>query len=150
MRRARECVKVRESLLQMPEPLFKQLAETILRSFTLADPTVCSLFFKIPPNLDSNSNDSDVQVKCSAMQCLQRTLERQPCDAALKAPTCRLLVESLRYLPGLGANHYPLHVLLTNQHLLPEAWLRPPPTSQSSRTGCRRSRRRRSALFDFF
>ncbi|KAF8364016.1 hypothetical protein PRIPAC_90939, partial [Pristionchus pacificus] len=61
---------------KFPAALFKQLTEVILRSFTIIDPTV----------------------KCSAMQCLQRALERQPCDTALTAETCELLVESLRGL----------------------------------------------------
>ncbi|GMS85276.1 hypothetical protein PENTCL1PPCAC_7451, partial [Pristionchus entomophagus] len=61
---------------KFPASLFKQLTEVILRSFTIVDPTV----------------------KCSAMQCLQRALERQPCDTALTAETCELLVESLRGL----------------------------------------------------
>ena len=59
------------------------------------------------------------------MQCLQRTLERQPCDAALKAPTCRLLVESLRYLPGLGANHS-LPSCSSDQSASPSRGLAPP------------------------
>ncbi|KHJ84373.1 NUC173 domain protein, partial [Oesophagostomum dentatum] len=61
---------------KMPSALFKQLAETILKSFTIADP----------------------MVKCSALQCLYRCLQRQPCDAALCAETNVLLVKALTQL----------------------------------------------------
>ncbi|GMT15305.1 hypothetical protein PFISCL1PPCAC_6602, partial [Pristionchus fissidentatus] len=67
---------------KFPATLFKQLTEVILRSFTIVDPTV----------------------KCSAMQCLQRALERQPCDTVLTAETCELLVESLRGLAPPAAD----------------------------------------------
>ncbi|KAK6738869.1 hypothetical protein RB195_020767 [Necator americanus] len=61
---------------KMPSTLFKQLAETILKSFTVADP----------------------MVKCSALQCLYRCLQRQPCDAALSVETNALLVKALTQL----------------------------------------------------
>ncbi|RCN27121.1 hypothetical protein ANCCAN_27146 [Ancylostoma caninum] len=61
---------------KMPSTLFKQLAETILKSFTIADP----------------------MVKCSALQCLYRCLQRQPCDAALSIETNVLLVKALTQL----------------------------------------------------
>ncbi|KAL6734872.1 hypothetical protein Aduo_005366 [Ancylostoma duodenale] len=61
---------------KMPSTLFKQLAETILKSFTIADP----------------------MVKCSALQCLYRCLQRQPCDAALSVETNVLLVKALTQL----------------------------------------------------
>uniref|UniRef100_A0A0N4VWT8 NUC173 domain-containing protein n=1 Tax=Haemonchus placei TaxID=6290 RepID=A0A0N4VWT8_HAEPC len=61
---------------KMPSPLFKQLAENILSSFAIADP----------------------MVKCSALQCLHRCLQRQPCDAALPVETNVLLVKALKQL----------------------------------------------------
>lgn len=39
----------------------------------------------------------EFQVKCSALQCLHRSLQRQPCDAALPVETNALLVGALRY-----------------------------------------------------
>ncbi|PIO74341.1 NUC173 domain protein [Teladorsagia circumcincta] len=61
---------------KMPSSLFKQLAENILSSFAIADP----------------------MVKCSALQCLHRCLQRQPCDAALPVETNVLLVKALKQL----------------------------------------------------
>ncbi|PAV55879.1 hypothetical protein WR25_14919 [Diploscapter pachys] len=61
---------------KMPANLFKQLSETILKSFAMADS----------------------MVKCSALQCLHRSLQRQPCDAALPVETNALLVGALRQL----------------------------------------------------
>ncbi|KAK5972109.1 hypothetical protein GCK32_010181, partial [Trichostrongylus colubriformis] len=61
---------------KMPSSLFKQLAENILSSFAIADP----------------------MVKCSALQCLHRCLQRQPCDAALSVETNVLLVKALKQL----------------------------------------------------
>uniref|UniRef100_A0A1I7X9F1 NUC173 domain-containing protein n=1 Tax=Heterorhabditis bacteriophora TaxID=37862 RepID=A0A1I7X9F1_HETBA len=59
---------------KMPSHLFKQLSETILKSFAFADP----------------------MVKCSALQCMHRCLQRQPCDAALSIETNVLLIAALR------------------------------------------------------
>ncbi|VDL70679.1 unnamed protein product [Nippostrongylus brasiliensis] len=61
---------------KMPCSLFKQLAENILSSFSIAD----------------------AMVKCSALQCLHRCLQRQPCDAALSVDTNVLLVKALKQL----------------------------------------------------
>ncbi|KAJ1368617.1 hypothetical protein KIN20_029786 [Parelaphostrongylus tenuis] len=61
---------------KMPSNLFKQLAEIILRSLAVADR----------------------MVKCSALQCLHRCLQRQPCDAALSVEVNVLLVKALREL----------------------------------------------------
>ncbi|KAE9421370.1 hypothetical protein Angca_007316, partial [Angiostrongylus cantonensis] len=61
---------------KMPSSLFKQLAEIILRSLAVADQ----------------------MVKCSALQCLHRCLQRQPCDAALSVEVNVLLVKALREL----------------------------------------------------
>ncbi|CAI4228562.1 unnamed protein product [Auanema sp. JU1783] len=61
---------------KMPANLFKQLTETILKAFTLADS----------------------MVKCSALQCMHRALQRQPCDAALPTETNVLLINALSQL----------------------------------------------------
>lgn len=61
---------------KMPAVLFKKMAEAMLKCFAI----------------------SDSMVKCSALQCLHRALQRQPCDSALPTETNALLLTALRQL----------------------------------------------------
>ncbi|CAI5442221.1 unnamed protein product [Caenorhabditis angaria] len=61
---------------KMPANLFKKMAEAMLKCFAI----------------------SDAMVKCSALQCLHRALQRQPCDSALPTETNTLLLVALRQL----------------------------------------------------
>ncbi|VDK46717.1 unnamed protein product [Anisakis simplex] len=59
---------------KMASSVFRRLAETILRLMACADGTV----------------------KCAAMQCLYRVMQRQPCDAALPVDTNVQLILAIR------------------------------------------------------
>ncbi|CAD6197529.1 unnamed protein product [Caenorhabditis auriculariae] len=59
---------------KMPSSLFEKLAEQLLECFAQSDP----------------------MVKCSAMQCLYRSFQRQPCDSALRTEANVLLISALR------------------------------------------------------
>ncbi|EGT48732.1 hypothetical protein CAEBREN_10904 [Caenorhabditis brenneri] len=61
---------------KMPANLFKKMAEAMLKCFAI----------------------SDSMIKCSALQCLHRALQRQPCDSALPTETNALLLTALRQL----------------------------------------------------
>ncbi|CAB3408632.1 unnamed protein product [Caenorhabditis bovis] len=63
---------------KMPASIFKKMAEAMLKCFAI----------------------SDAMVKCSALQCLHRSLQRQPCDSALPTETNSLLLAALRQLGG--------------------------------------------------